>query len=76
MISLEILPCSYFSFQVVFEAILEAGYAGDIAIDDFRIFDGECYNVMTAEEMEKEYNITYTTQSGTTTQISNNLSSP
>ena len=23
--------------------VLENGYAGDIAIDDFRVFDGNCY---------------------------------
>ena len=47
-------------FQVVFAAILEYGYQGDIAIDDVRIFDGECYHVMTAAEMSKKFNVTFT----------------
>ena len=29
--------------QVVFEGITERGFQGDLAIDDFRIFDGSCY---------------------------------
>lgn len=28
--------------KVVFEGLMEKGYQGDIAVDDFQIFDGDC----------------------------------
>ena len=31
-----------YSFKIIFEAVTESGYEGDIAIDDISIEDGEC----------------------------------
>ncbi len=36
--------------QVVFEAILERGYQGDLAIDDVRVFEGSCVEVSTKDD--------------------------
>lgn len=40
--------------QVVFEAILENGYLGDMAIDDVRVFDGTCYNAKTLDQVRRD----------------------
>ena len=44
----------FYLFQVVFEGILERGYQGDIAIDDIRVFDGQCQESPTFDETRRE----------------------
>ena len=57
---------------MVFEAIVDAGYAGDIAIDDFRVFDGPCYDVTTENPDVTKFSSS--TPATLTTDVSNTIS--
>lgn len=39
-------------YQIIFEAVTEGGYEGDIAIDDIRIQDGECVSDFNTVEVK------------------------
>ena len=41
----------FFCFQIIFETRTEAGYEGDIALDDVRVFEGKCEGARSYDEI-------------------------
>ena len=60
------------SVQVVFEAILDRGYQGDMAIDDIRVFEGLCIEMYTTDSVDNQN----ATMSFNSTEIPNSTSLP